>query len=600
MRKIAVLFICLLALLPLSADAGFSIDSYSVDIDVLPSRAAYISEELNVDFTQPSHGIIRDIQTVFPGVRAKVSDIQGSAIAGAERNGDFLSVLMGDGSRMVVGPVSYSLSYLYDIGSDRYRGYDEFYYNIVSPAWASGMSQVEFSVHFPYPIDADRVWLTYGPDGSLAQLPVNVSQDGMTVYGNYEGLPPYNAITLRVEMDDGYFYEASRPIPIYIFSIAVSLLSFIAVLLVWYLRGRDEKPVISPEFYPPEEFSPMDAAYILDGSLSDRAVSAMLIYWAEKGCMTIEDEGKDDFSFTRIEFPASGNEVEDYLFSSFFSSEHVDIETLRRTGFYMQAAEAGRKEGMRFTGSKALYTPSSEKLRKLVLRLMIIPVIIHALLASLEMPGFFTIFLLVPSFMACMVSMQLGKHMAAANTVKEKLRSTGPLLFFVAFIFVFILIALSQTGLMPFGAAVVDTAIFLISLVLSMIAAGHINRMTEYGRKAVEKILGYREFIDKAEKDKIKRLSEENPGTFYKTLPYAMAFGLEEKWTEAFRDISIEPVSWYTGDIMMAATFGRRWHYAYSSRIMPQNNMPRGGVGTFRGSSGHAGGGFSGGGGSSW
>ena len=165
---------------------------------------------------------------------------------------------------------------------------------------------------------------------------------------------------------------------------------------------------------------------------------------------------------------------------------------------------------------------------------------------------------------------------------------------------VFILIALSQTGLMPFGAAVVDTAIFLISLVLSMIAAGHINRMTEYGRKAVEKILGYREFIDKAEKDKIKRLSEENPGTFYKTLPYAMAFGLEEKWTEAFRDISIEPVSWYTGDIMMAATFGRRWHYAYSSRIMPQNNMPRGGAGTFRGSSGHAGGGFSGGGGSSW
>ena len=600
MRKAFVFLLLCLALLPVAAE-NFRILDYSVDISVDKAKSLLVTESITLDFTIPSHGFIRDIEYRFGSVKADISEVNASEPFQMNDDGSEVTLRFGTSDKFIRGVHTYSYRYRYTLPADDYSDYDELYYNIVSAnAWRTDMDCVSFSITFPSPLSEDRIWVTSGRYGSQSLLPFSLSADGLTVRGEYSSLPALCAITVRAEMDDGYFYEASRPIPIYIFSIAVSLLSFIAVLLVWYLRGRDEKPVISPEFYPPEEFSPMDAAYILDGSLSDRAVSAMLIYWAEKGCMTIEDGGKDDFSFTRIEFPASGNEVEDYLFSSFFSSEHVDIETLRRTGFYMQASEAGRKEGMRFTGSKALYTPSSEKLRKLVFRLMIIPVIIHALLASLEMPGFFTIFLLVPSFMAYMVSMQLGKHMAAANTVKEKLRSTGPLLFFVAFIFVFILMTLSQTGLMPFGAAVVDTAIFLISLVLSMIAAGHINRMTEYGRKAVEKILGYREFIDKAEKDKIKRLSEENPGTFYKTLPYAMAFGLEEKWTEAFRDISIEPVSWYTGDIMMAATFGRRWHYAYSSRIMPQNNMPRGGAGTFRGSSGHAGGGFSGGGGSSW
>ena len=38
-----------------------------------------------------------------------------------------------------------------------------------------------------------------------------------------------------------------------------------------------------------------------------------------------------------------------------------------------------------------------------------------------------------------------------------------------------------------------------------------------------------------------------SPEMFEKFLPYAMAFGVEEKWANAFEDIYREPPQWYVG-----------------------------------------------------
>ena len=578
MRKIAVLFICLLALLPLSADAGFSIDSYSVDIDVLPSRAAYISEELNVDFTQPSHGIIRDIQTVFPGVRAKVSDIQGSAIAGAERNGDFLSVLMGDGSRMVVGPVSYSLSYLYDIGSDRYRGYDEFYYNIVSPAWASGMSQVEFSVHFPYPIDADRVWLTYGPDGSFAQLPVNVSQDGMTVYGNYEGLPPYNAITLRVEMDDGYF---TRSVDLFQFiPLIASILALVIIIILYIAFGRDEKIIAPVRFEPPENCNPVAAEYVYKSRVTQDSAAASIIYFADKGYISIDGLEDKNTRFHKLKELSTGSLALSTVFRLLFPGGPDSDTALLQLTHFADAFQSSMPSAVK-NDMKYIYDRKSLGVSKMAIAVFFLAVIASSLLAGFESgEPMLSFFLFVPLLMLFIIH-----HAGAPIFVR---------IFFTIFLAVFVTIPFA--GLLSQSFLYIVLPPFLSTLVAPVIIR-NIRRYSAEGRKLRSEIDGYREFIDKVEADRIAKLSEEDPLFFYHVLPYAMVFGLADKWCDKFRLISIQSPDWYAGTFIYN-DFRRQWMHDYSRMHAPRSSNA--GRSSFRGSSGSAGGGFSGGGGRSW
>jgi uncharacterized membrane protein len=61
-----------------------------------------------------------------------------------------------------------------------------------------------------------------------------------------------------------------------------------------------------------------------------------------------------------------------------------------------------------------------------------------------------------------------------------------------------------------------------------------------YGR-----VLGFRDFIQTAEYDRLKMLSEENPEYFFDIMPYASVFGMSTKWADKFADFRIPQPSWY-------------------------------------------------------
>ena len=69
---------------------------------------------------------------------------------------------------------------------------------------------------------------------------------------------------------------------------------------------------------------------------------------------------------------------------------------------------------------------------------------------------------------------------------------------------------------------------------------------TSAGAQTFAKILGFREFLGRVEKDHIERL-EKTPELFEKYLPYAMALTVENKWTQAFATIAVPPPQWYQG-----------------------------------------------------
>ena len=68
---------------------------------------------------------------------------------------------------------------------------------------------------------------------------------------------------------------------------------------------------------------------------------------------------------------------------------------------------------------------------------------------------------------------------------------------------------------------------------------------TAAGARARGAALGFKEFLDRVESDRYKKMTM-SPEMFERFLPYAMAFGVESKWARAFEGIYHNQPNWYT------------------------------------------------------
>jgi uncharacterized membrane protein len=116
---------------------------------------------------------------------------------------------------------------------------------------------------------------------------------------------------------------------------------------------------------------------------------------------------------------------------------------------------------------------------------------------------------------------------------------------------------------------------------------------TAAGTAMVRRIRGFRRVIETAETHLSRWAEQENVFTRY--LPYAIVFGLTEKWAKAFEALGIQPdtSSWYVGaHPFTAAAFGSSIDSFAVTTGGTLASTP-----ASSGSSGFGGGGFSGGGG---
>ena len=146
----------------------------------------------------------------------------------------------------------------------------------------------------------------------------------------------------------------------------------------------------------------------------------------------------------------------------------------------------------------------------------------------------------------------------------------------------------------------------LVVGVLCAASAGAMPAKTATGSKYLRQCLGFKRYVELAEKERIKVLADKDPTIFGRLLPYAMVLGVADQWANAFKDLITEPPDWYVGHgygnsfvpYMFVNDLGSGMNsmgQTFSSQ--PQSTAGSGGSGF---SGGGGGGGFGGGGGGSW
>jgi len=154
----------------------------------------------------------------------------------------------------------------------------------------------------------------------------------------------------------------------------------------------------------------------------------------------------------------------------------------------------------------------------------------------------------------------------------------------------------------------------LVALVVAMNMAFYhlLKAPTMLGRRILDRIEGFKMFLGATEADRLQRMvpAERTPQLFEKYLPYALALGVEQAWSEQFADVlstAMRPDSsgyhpgWYSGsrfDSARVGSFAGTLGSSLSGAIAASTTAP--GSVSGGGSGGSSGGGGGGGGGGGW
>jgi uncharacterized membrane protein YgcG len=149
------------------------------------------------------------------------------------------------------------------------------------------------------------------------------------------------------------------------------------------------------------------------------------------------------------------------------------------------------------------------------------------------------------------------------------------------------------------GAA---AATFNILLLISASLFGlNIVRKTKDGARAANKARAMKSFLTSQERQ--LQFQAEKQLFFEKLLPFAIAFGVEKKWADRFKDMDMTPPDWYEGDFTNGYNTGYLVHNlsSASNQVNQASAAPVSSSGHSSGfSGGSSGGGGGGGGGGSW
>lgn len=570
-------------------DDDYYIDTYHVDIEVGEDNTFHITETLTYNFVQAHHGMTRVIPLWHTRNRedgseskiyAKVSNVKCSdPIASTERDSKNYTIQVGSADTYVHGEKTYTLSYDYAMGKDPLRNADELYFNIVGTEWECPIANISWEIHMPKTFDATSLgysvgnYAASGYDTDMLQSTVT----DQTITGSYAGnLNAYEGITVRCTLPEGYFIYKINYMPY----ILVALVVLLCAILFWF-TGKEDKviPVIS--FEPPEGYNPLDVAFVEKEAVSNTDMAALLIYLANKGYLRIEqNKGKDSFSMTKIKDYDGDNNIEAlYMKGLFKRGNTASTKSLAKESFYEDVAKCITKENKKMKEKKFFFPTAMPKFLYFIGACVVAGV--YGILAR-SMP-------MTIAFAAlCFV---LGGLLSPV--VKEGLSNLDHKITPVVCVIIFVIAAVIFNAFAPkTWIAFVVCGIADTILALFMFFG---SKRTKAGNQVYGQILGFKEFIKKAELDRLKMLVEENPSYYYDIMPYAYVLGLSDQWIENFESMHMPEPDWYSGiDPFGDAVFYSMVRSANACATAPETS----GGGSSGG--GFSGGGSGGGGGGAW
>ena len=294
----------------------------------------------------------------------------------------------------------------------------------------------------------------------------------------------------------------------------------IGVVVFTILKRR--KPVIEVvEFSAPEGMTPADAGYLIDGRVDDRDISALLVFWAEKKYLEIEEKEGGEVILKKLKDADEGmKEYEKNMFSAIFAgATEVNIKQLSKL---LQPISGGLSTQIKKDNDKRYYDAKTKNWSSFfAIGSALLLVFISYFLGT---GGNFSIFCGVVIFAISAIFASVSSKVYVQKKIKSMvLYILGLVLFLVcaALNLVFAFNNLYVLLLISFA-----TLVTLITFILCPL----VEYRNADGKRMLGRLLEIKKYIELAEKDKMEKLVKDNPELYYQVLPYAYVLGVSDEW----------------------------------------------------------------------
>ncbi len=579
--------------------AAETVQSFNSQIAVAHDGTLSVAETIVYDFgSDQRHGIFRDIPLSSPngpGLQVTVTGV-GDGAGGTypyttSVSGNSLEVKIGDPNTLVSGVKTYVVDYVVKNAVREFSDHDEVYWNVTGNGWNVPLNDVTASVVLPEQIAGLTATCYTGAAGSTAKDCSYAESGSAMTYAATRPLGAGEGLSVVLGIPFGYLTlpataaapTASAPaglsssggissvIPLmFILFLILAVTAFRIIVL----RGRGSSSGISlrtrsrpivprelkkialvAEYDPPDGLLPIEVGTIVDRKVDMADVSSVIMDLAIKGYLKIRYTvrqmklwpDKKDFELVKLK---DGSDLRhpayQIVFNMLFTArESVSLSDLQSSGaaLFETLKNIGKKTDENIYEEGYFDAASREKTKK------------ERVLFGLSALGLLILFV---------VGMALGGG----------------------------------------SSFVIIMVMFAVALLIGEIGKPPVPKLTPKGMTALQKILGFREFLRYTETDRLKMMNAPSlkPEQFEECLPYAMVLGVEKEWAKKFEGIAVPAPAWYEDPTMTA--FNSSLFMAnvmlFNSSFNRTFNIASQPASSGFGASGFSGGGFGGGGGGSW
>jgi uncharacterized membrane protein len=555
---------------PAFADEGWVIERFAADITIDKNASLHIVEAIDANFgSLQKHGIFRTIPVRYQWddthVRAyqlqvrSVTDANGKSVRyETSDQGASKVIKIGDPNQTVSGHQTYRITYDVAGAMNAFPDHDELFWNVNGSLWDVRAQAVTATVHAP--AAPQQATCYQGAAGSDEACRFAITSSGAD-FAATRLLAPRGQLTIVAALAKGVVTEPVpiivrdssnvlgyfEPQPLWLGLAAFALAAGLALLYWrWYGVGRDARgrETIVPEYEPPDKARPAQLGVILDESADTKDVTATIVDLAVRGYLTIT-EHPSPWIFAKKDWTLHatgkvGDELLPYekiVYNGLFK-DGSDVKVSELRTHFISSLRSAEGELYRDSADRKWFATRPDRVRQGYAGVSVLVIIAGVGLTWL-----------------------LGRAL---------------------------------------GAGLVGVAVIVVGLV-ALAVARIMPAKTAAGAELLRRSLGFRQYMEVAEKERQRFAEREN--IFSEYLPYAIVFGCVDKWARAFKDIDVsaQTSSWYVGSGPFNAGFVSSSLMGFSSNLGSAiSSTPGSSGGSGFSGGGGAGGGGGGGGGGSW
>lgn len=622
--------VCIVWASPARADTE-RIHSFDSEITIHTDASMTVVETIRVTAlgNQIKRGIYRDFPTEYKNSRGDTVTVKFEVKVvlrdGAiepyhiERRSNGYRLYIGQKNWLLKhGDYTYTLKYTTNRQLGFFKEFDELYWNVTGNGWDFPIDEATATVMLPPGAQALQLDAYTGRSGARGKdFTTTEDASGNPVFTATRPLNSLEGLTIAVAWPKGFvnpptlkdnlsWYATDNASTVWggVFFLVLLIYYFVT----WFKVGRDlPKGTVIPLFDPPKGFSPAATQFISHMGFGlkkgpNTAFAAALINLAVKGVVTIKE---NDGTFT-IEKKVGAS------MTDLSKGERTIAKQLFKRGLSVEMKNANhgvigdafrkfkKSVKMEFEGIYFITNAGYFYFGLFLTALTLGAIVINA--NDLPQAAFMTVWL---SGWSVGVFSLLAK---VINSFKSK--QYGAAIFMSLFSIPFV--AGEVFGLSVFIKATSGSAaaILFLVVILNFIFYQLLKAPTVRGRRVMDKIEGFKMFLSVAERHRFQTLHppDVTPELFEKYLPYALALGVENDWSQKFSQSlagtgegkSYSP-GWYHGSSWNdfgAAGFAGSLGDSLAGAVSSSSSPPGSSSGS--GGGGSSGGGGGGGGGGGW